>query len=225
MDALKNAVAAAFDKVVASGAIETAIETKLNETISSAISEHLRSYSDFGKELKEKVSQAIGINLKDMDLPSYGDLVLNIIRRQLDAQMESDFAKRLEANMAALLAPAPAEITVEAIIEAFIKTYGEDKAGEDFTLLIETKHTGFTYISLDKESDTSEYSCDFRIGIHNGEVFSLALNGDDTKKKLFIGPLRDFEKLLFQLHTAKTKVIMPADISADDYPRSFPYND
>jgi hypothetical protein len=227
MEALKQAVAAAFDNVVASGAIEKTIEKKLNETISSAIEEHLRSYGDFGQAIKAKVSQALNVNLDRMDFPSYGDLILNILRRQLDAQMQGEFAKRFEADMVALLAPAPAEITIDTLVEKFINSYkeryGESRAGQEFTLRIENDGGSFTYICLDQEPRKSKYDCAFRIGVHDGEVFNLAIGNQDVKNKLFIGPLYDFEKLVFQMYTAKTKIIIPADADASDYPNRFPY--
>lgn len=225
MKELSNVIAAAFDNIVASGAIEKAIEEKLQETIVSAVNDQLKSYSDFGKAIKEKVAQVVNVNMEHMDLPSYGDLVMKILRRQLDAHMQGEFAQRLEADMAALLETAPAEITLESIIEKFIDAYKEDRAGEDFTLRIENDGGSFTYIGLDKEPNQSEYECDFRIGVHQGEVFNLRLNGDDVQKKMFVGPLRGFEKLLFQMYTAKTKLVIPDDADASDYTRSFPYDD
>ena len=51
MNELQQAVGAAFEKIVAAGTIEAAIEKKLTETVTSIIDHELRSYSDFGKAL------------------------------------------------------------------------------------------------------------------------------------------------------------------------------
>ncbi len=50
MDALKDAVASAFEKVVASGAIEEALETHIAKAVTSAIAEQ------FAKEWHQPVS-------------------------------------------------------------------------------------------------------------------------------------------------------------------------
>lgn len=227
MEALKQAVAAAFDNVVASGAIEQAIEKQISETITKVVEEQFRSYSDFGKSIKDLVGRAVNLNLDEIDMPTYGDLVLKIIRRQLDVQMHGEFAKRLEADMAVLLAPGPTEISLEQIVESFVNSYkeeyGTDRSGQEFTLLYENDST-FTYLYLDKDEDVGKWQCDYRIGIHKGEVFSLSLGGNDVKDKLFIGGLRDFEKMIFQMHTRKTKVTISDDFSASDY-NHFPYRD
>jgi hypothetical protein len=225
MNDLKFAVSTAFGNVVASGAIEQAIEKQLAETISSLIKTELREYSDFGKAIKDRVQQAVGVNLDRMDLPSYNDLILQIIRRQVDGIMQSEAAQQLESNMAKLLEQAPVQITLEKLIEDFVEANKEDKEGQDFTLLIERKY-GSTYICLDEDAGKSEYSCDFRIAVdQDGAVYSLMLGAKDVAKTLFMGPFYGFERTLFQLYAAKSKVIVAADADASDFNTSFPYND
>lgn len=225
MDDLKSAVSTAFSNVVASGAIEQAIEKQLASTISSLIQNELREYGDFGKAIKERVQQAVGVNLDRMDLPSYNDLILQIIRRQLDGAMHSEAAKQIEANMAKLLERAPASITLEKLVEDFIDAHKEDRAGQDFTLLIDRKYRT-TYVCLDVESGKSEYQCDFRLGVSSdGEVYHLAFGGKEVSKSLFMGPFYGFERALFQLYSAKTKLIVAADDDAHNYSTEFPYDD
>lgn len=227
MKELKQAVSDAFDKIVASGTIEQAIEKKLTETITSAIDEQLRSYSDFGKTIKDQVSKALAVDLSVAGLPTYGHLVTEIIRRRVDASLQGEFAAQLEKDIAELLAPAPAEITLEALIEEFIKEHEDGREGEKFTLLIENEGRGFAYVALDKEEGTDKYSCDYRIGVHDGKVYTLNFGRQDVQKALFVGPLGGFEKLLFQLFSAKSKLVIPADVDtySHDYPTRFPYND
>lgn len=225
MDDLKSAVSTAFANVVTSGAIEQAIEKQLADTIGSLIKAELREYSDFGKAIKERVQQAVCVNLDRMDLPSYNDLILQIIRRQVDGIMQSEAAAQLESNMAKLLEQAPTEITMEKLIEDFIEANKEDKEGQDFTLLIERKY-GATYISLDEEPNKREYDCDFQISVDkDGKVYSLMLGAKDASKTLFMGPFYGFERALFQMYAARTKLILAADAEADDFDTTFPHAD
>ena len=227
MKELKDLVSDAFDKVVASGTIEQAIEKRLTETITSAIGDQLREYSDFGTAIKEQVSRALAVDLTGAGLPTYGHLVTEIIRRRVDATMNGEFAAPLEKDITELLARARAEITIEALIADFIKAYEKGREGNEFTLLIEDEGHGFQYVSLGKEARTDKWSCDFRIGVHNGEVFNLQFGRQDLKNQLFVGPLHGFEKLLFQLFSAKSKLIIPGDVNthSHEYPTSFPYHD
>lgn len=232
MKELKDIVAAAFDNIVASGAIEQAIEKKLGECITSAIDSQLRSYSDFGKAIEEKVKQAIGVNLAEIDLPSYADLIGNILRRQVEAGMQNEATKHLEKRIGELLAPAPAEITLKKLIENFIEaridSRGDSIRGDDFTLIIshsEGSTAGYKNIFIDEDAHTTKYSCSIQIGVNaKGEVYSLKIGGNNVKDQLFIGPLYNFERDLFQLYTAKSKLIVPDDADPSDYPTRFPYH-
>lgn len=223
MDQLKSAVTAAFERIAASGVIEQTIEKKLTETIVEAVNSHLRSYSDFGQAIQKHVQQAIGVDLERADLPSYNDFVLKVIRKQLDAAMVGPAAKQIEEDMAKLLAKAPTEITLQELVDDFIKAYKEDREGEAFTLHIEHESYGFKYVCLDVDPDKGRYSCDFRIGIDKqGHVYSLQLGAKDVSKTLFVGPIYGFERDVFQLYAAKTKIVIPEGASPDDFDTSFP---
>lgn len=229
MEDMKNAVAAAFDKIVASGAIEQAIEKQLTETIGSVIKDQLRSYSDIGKSIEAQVKESLSIG--KMELPSYADLIGKIVRRQVEGGMQNDATRYLEQNIAELLAPAPAEITLEQLIEDFIEIRIEDDEsirGGDFTLLIdhsEGSTAGYKHIYIDPEARTSKYSCAIQIDVQpSGEVYGLKIGGRDLKDQLFVGKIYGFERKLFQLFTAKSKLIVPEGADASDYPTSYPYH-
>ena len=225
MNDLKSAVSDAFANVVASGAIEQAIEKQLADTISQVIRDRLRAHSDFGKAIEAKVQQAESVNLDRMNLPSYNDLILQIIRRQVDGVMQSEAAQQLEENMAKLLEPAPPQIEFEKLLEEFINQHKEGHEGEGFSLHIENKW-GSTYICLDKESGKSEYQCDYRIGVgSDGKVYHLAFGGKEVQKTIFMGPFYGFERTLFQLYAAKCVLTIPANAQPHDFETSFPYRD
>lgn len=231
MKELKQLVSEAFDKIVVSGAIEQAIEKQLAETISSVLRGQLRSYSDIGKVIEAQVKASL--NIGTMELPSYADLIGKIVRRQVEAGMQNEATRQLEQNISELLAPAPAEITLDQLIDDFIKSRLDqsysDIRGDSFTLIIEHAEgstAGYKHIYIDCEYGTSKYSCAIQIDVKpSGEVYGLKLGGKDLKDQLFVGPLYDFERKLFQLFTAKSKLIVPDDADASDYQTSFPYHD
>ena len=233
MDQLKEAVAAAFDKVVASGAIEEAINKSIASAVNSAINEQLRDYSDFGKALKAKVATLVEINLDEIDIPSYRQLVGDIVKKRVGAVMSAEFTEKLDKDIAELLAPAPAEITLENLLEEFKASKKDahnayELSGNRFTLIIERNERldGYMDVYLDEEPQKEKYSCDIHFRIKDaGEVWGLKLNGDDLKNKIFVGPMFNFEKRLFQMYTAKTRLIIEADADADDFDTEFPYND
>lgn len=228
MNELKQAVSTAFEKIVASGAIEQAIEKQLTETIGSIVKDQLRSYSDIGKAIEAQVKESLQIG--KMDLPSYADLIGKIVRRQVEVGMQNEATRQLEQNIGELLAPAPAEITLDQLIEDFrehqVELSGDRIRGDDFTLIIqhsEGSTAGYKHIHIDPDHGTSKYSCAIQIDVTpTGEVYGLKLGGRDLKDQLFAGKLYGFERKLFQLFTAKSKLIVPEGADASDYPTSYP---
>ncbi|RSK89546.1 hypothetical protein EJF22_23225 [Pandoraea apista] len=105
MQELQNVVSTAFANIVASGAIEKAIEERLQRTITEAIDSELRSYSDFGKIIEERIKQSLQVNFDSAAIPGYNDLILKIIAQQLNANMGSALTANLQERMAELLAP------------------------------------------------------------------------------------------------------------------------
>jgi len=234
MDQLKEAVAAAFDKVVASGAIEEAIHKQIGAAVTAGINEHLRDYSDFGKTLKAKIGTLIEIDLDTIDLPSYRQLVGDIIKKRVGAVMSTEFTEKLDKDIAELLEPVPASITLQALLDEFIESKKDawnahELRGEKFTLNINRSENcdGYLDVSIDEDPNQARHSsCAIHLRIRgDGEVWALSLGGTDIKNKIFVGPLFNFEKRLFQMYTAKTRLIIDADADVDDFDTTFPYND
>ncbi|KVT92676.1 hypothetical protein WK60_13885 [Burkholderia ubonensis] len=219
---LSQAVETAFANVVASGAIEKAIEANLEATITSILKDQLKSYGDFGKQLTEKVNAAMQIDLDRMDLPTYGHFIEKVIARAVDAQLQGDVAKKIEAHMTALLADAPQEMTLEQIVADF-KVHVKDRAygGDvDHSISLHVTQTGYGYwhIAMDKDSGTDEYRCSFRIGINDaGEIYSLRIADEDVNKELFIRPAKGFERNLYRMFVSGTKIKIEPDTTAYDF--------
>jgi hypothetical protein len=217
---LSKAVSDHFAAIVASGAINTMIETHLTKTIDDILKEQLRGYSDFGKAVKERVEEALQVaDLKD--LPNYGQFVCNIIAKNVDHQLHGEWAKKLEADVAAMFIDAPAEITLEDLIEKFKKHVRDNAYGDmdhRMTLHLQESSGGYWQVAMDKSHGTEKYRCELRFQINpEGEMFCLHVDGEDLKKNLFIGPFDAFERLLFRMYVQGTKVRIESGSDAHDF--------
>nr|WP_231753739.1 hypothetical protein [Burkholderia savannae] len=222
MKELEQAVSTAFSNIVAAGAIEKAIEEKLAKTITSIIDEELRSYSSFGERLKEHVKTALQVDFHNLGLPGYNNLILKVIRQQVDAQLNATIATQIEQQMKELLAPAPAEIKLSQLVEEFIKDEHTDRQyrscscdESDRITLIVREESGlvskFCHIHLDNEHGTESHNCPYQINVHDGRVYSVQIDRKDPSKTLFVGPMHGFKRRLFQLYAAGTKLIIDGD--------------
>ena len=221
MQELQNAVANAFANILSAGVIEQEIEERLTKTITSILDEQLRSYSDFGKALGDHVKQAMQVDFDHLGLPGYNDLILKTIRHQVNQLADDSIAKHVEEQMRELLSPAPAEIKLSQLVAEFIKDKHDDYScscdgPERIALFVVGSRSGgpvgYHNIYLDKDEDKSQYSCAIRIATdEDGRVYSLKIDEVDPKKTLFIGPLWNFERRLFQMYAAGTKLIVDGD--------------
>lgn len=199
MKELQQAISTAFSNIVAAGAIEKAIEEKLTKTITSILDEELRSYSTFSEQLKKHVKTALQVDFHNLGLPGYNDLILKIIRQQVDAQLNATIKTQIEKQMKELLAPAPDEIKLSQLVEEFIKDEHTNRQyrpcscdeSDRITLIVrEASITSskFYHIYLDKESDTEHYKCPYQIDVHDGQVYSVQIDQKTLARRCLSAP-------------------------------------
>lgn len=226
MQALEKIVADSFAKIVESGAIEKAIEQKLGETIVNIVQNELRDYSDFSKTLKEHVKTSLQVNFDKLDLPSYNDLILRVIRQTVLSKSELLIQQNFVPQIEMLLAPAPSEIKISKLIANFIEYSKSDDCScsgpDQISLIIETTDYNSKWVSFDKDPNKMPHQCAYRFGVSDsdGHMFALRIDDAEVKKYLYVGEFYNFERDLFQMYAAKTKVIFDAD--ADDIDTSYP---
>jgi hypothetical protein len=92
-----------------------------------------------------------------------------------------------------------------------------DDGPERITLIVEGSSTpGFHYVYLDKDEHTEKYACAYQIAVHDGKAFRIEIEKRDPDKTVFLGPMYGFRRLLFQLYTAGTKLIIDGDANSID---------
>jgi len=216
MQELQSAVSAAFSKIAEQGIIQQAIEKHVTETVVSAIKDTLRSYSDFGKQVNEAVSAALKVDFDRLGLPGYNDLVLKLIRKTVENHTDTILKQQLEAQMASLLEPVPETITLSKLVADFIEHEAEDSryscscdGPSQITLIVEESEYGMRWIYLDKDEEKDKHQCAIRFlwNERDEKISALKFDRNDVSKTLFVG-LYGFERDLFQMHVAGTKLVL-----------------
>lgn len=219
MQDLTNAVAAVLDRIIKSDTIEKAIESQLTKTIQREVESALSSYSDFGKQLDTAIKGALQVDFSGLGLPGYNDMILKIVRAQVDANVNSLLAKQVEEQLTELLAPPPAEIKLSELVEQFKQAQRDKRSyscscdSEQITLIVEETSHGSRFIYLDADAHQGKYDCAIRflVSDHDNQIHALKVDGRDMEKQLFVGSLYNFERSLFQLYAAGTKLIVDCD--------------
>jgi hypothetical protein len=223
MKEMEIAVTAAFTTMAASGALQKVIEENVTKAVSECVKNTLGSYSDFSKALNEHVKTALNVDFRELGLTRYNEIVLKIIKAKLADSINTVGVQRLEKEMGELLVNPPAEIKLSALVEQFKRNLDRyDRRDGRITCDVNTADStgicpGYAHIYMDKESGKSRYSCEIQIDVTPaGKVFGLKIGGTDIKNTLFVGPHFGFERSLFQLYAAGTKIIVDGD-DIDDY--------
>lgn len=221
---IKSLTHAVVDRVIASGLIEQTLETAITKTITTALVDMTGAYSEFGKALKTQLAQSLACG-PNLDLPTYGHLVLQIVRRQVDAAMGQQLQAQIEGTLAELLEAPPASIKLTELVAQFIEYHHELETMRDqsrsISLHVTNRDSGYRYICLDPERRKGEWDCEVRISVDpEGRVFGLSIDKADVSKRLFVGPLYGFERLLFRLYVNKTPIEF--DAAVDDIDTDYP---
>lgn len=205
---------AAIDNLVESGKLDELVTDKIERTVADIIDQSLRSYSDFGKALTKYVGDNLNVNFDMLDIEGYNEFILKIIQKQLDGRLMDESAKRVAEDLETLLGHPPGEISLSGLIETFKKKIMDDEFhDEEHELTDISWHWrddggGFSYASWDADPGKPYHACAYQIGFHHGAAFSWRINEQDPKSRLFMGPLYDFDRRLFQIYAAGTPIIL-----------------
>jgi len=220
---------------IQAGALEIAISKKVDSLIEETANDVFRSYSDLGKALKEKMTNAIMPQLENLDdLPTYHDFVLNRLKAAAQGFYDSRLAEILDKEFAEIMAEVPENITLSYIVESLLKDAQEDGEGEgEITLIIEDfkdKHDwkfgeygDSLSVYIDKEPDKDSSYCAYDLHLskdkETGKYDILSIRVDDKKpgEALSMGRLYGMEKILFNVYAMKGRIELDQGLDADDY--------
>ena len=209
----RTAVIESLDKVIASGAIEAAIEKSIAKTVINIVESELLDYGDFGKQITASVKSSLKFDDR-MGLPGYNDLILKIIRKKVDAQIGSTIGKQIASQMTELLQTPPAEIKVSDLIELF-REYAEGHRGDGdrFTVGYERGTVpGYWSLWFDTGKNVKQYQSQFQISMtEEGEVYHFTIGGRKVEDMLFVGRLYAFERSLFQIYAGGTTIVLDCE--------------
>lgn len=202
------------------GYVEKIVKKQLEKTIQDIIEDSLRSWSDFGKDLKDQVQKQMQFNLDKLDIPSYNQVVLNIIKGELERSVHEEGAKQIQQSIQEILGTAKEEYKLSELIKEIVEQDCElnELDYEDYkeiTVIIEDKH-GSKYVYIDPEEDQNWYNCKYRLTLDDDMTVRRAEIGDKSfDNKVIMGGLYGADATIFKMWTRKSKLII------DRYDTSF----
>lgn len=181
MTDLTNLISQAVAATMTPEFVEKEVKTRVEKLITESINSALRSYSDAGKMIEKAVNEALKVDR--LDLPSYGLMVHDMLKAQIESLVSPIIAGRLSEDMAELLKLAPKEVTLSSIVKKMVEERREaGGCGEDLvTCIIQDTDCGYRHIYLDPRNSYSrleKYSCEYRLGLDkDGRIYTATLSG------------------------------------------------
>ncbi|MBF2536409.1 hypothetical protein [Listeria marthii] len=200
----------AMEELSESGFVEEKVKETIEQSIEGIISSTFSTYSKFGRELADEIEAKLKVNLSQLNIDKYNQLVTNVINSTLKEKIEEDAMQRLKENIATLITP-DKEIKLSTLMKMMIDCEVDFDGEENHEITYDFKDDGeyFKYIYMDPNSSVSNYSCKYKIGLDNkNTIFSLRMDGKDASDVLSINQLNALSRELFSLYASGGTIIL-----------------
>lgn len=193
-----------LDNIIKEGYVENKITERLKETINDIVDDSLKSYSDFGKNLKGVISNSINLNAEELSLPEYNQLILNAIKNKLDIVMTNEGIRKIEQDIESLLSGEKKNWKMSELIEKLKEEFSDEareSEWEEISYHEERSNysSGLNFIYFDHEPNKKSYECEYRLVIKGNRINSVTSGSKKYNKSFVYEKLYGIEKLLFKL--------------------------
>lgn len=217
---LNKMVMNSLENMQSGGKVQEIVDKHVAKTIESIVDDAFGSWSDFSKNLKKQVEEKLQVNFKKLDLASYNQVVLNIIKGELERSIHEEGAKRIQKSIQEILGTSKEEYKLSELIKEIVEQDCElDELDYDdrkeITVIVEDKY-GLKHIYIDTEEDVKWYQCKYEIVLDKDLTVSRAEIGDKSfDNKVIMGGLYGADATIFKMWTRKSKLVI------DSYDTSF----
>jgi hypothetical protein len=204
--------------------VEKVVKSTLEKTIKNIVDDVFESYSDFGKNLKNRIKENININFDKLGIEGYNGLVLAAVKENLDKSITVNGIEKIKESIDVMLSDTKAEYTLTEIIEKAkgdtTKEEYERDYDEQVHLIIEKSSYGYKHIYLDNEDDEPEnkWNYGYQMDIDKeGKPYSIKLRGQEINTKKIMGGLYGLDEILFKIYASGAKIVLDQGEEAEDY--------
>lgn len=142
---LSKVVKETTDKMIKDGTVEAMISEKLEKTIADGIDNALRSYSDFGKALSDKINESIQCAGRNIELPEYNQFIIKVVKEKFSQVLEENAVSHLSELIENAVSPVKKEAKVSELLEKITEIWTQ-----------EAREAGNEYIDIDVESNSDD---------------------------------------------------------------------
>ena len=202
--------------------IETIITEKTQEvvksTLESIIKDCFNTWSDFGKELKNKVSAELKINLEEIKLDEYNQIIISLLEQSLKENSTDNlyFKEKIDKLIKEIAeTDVKPEYKLSEIIDLYKSEYDdeaqENRYEEMYLKVEENSLSDLIWIFIHKCEIDNEYGSHIQFG-YNARINKIVSLNIDSKiisdRSIYRNRLYGTDKLLYQMFLLGSKIII-----------------
>jgi hypothetical protein len=140
MQEFTNLVTTKTQALIDNGTIDNMIESGLKSMIADIIKDTFRSYSDFGKVIKEKIEASINVSLQQITFPEYNLFIKDVALNCFNKILKENVAQQLSELITDSLPPVEKTEKISTLLNRIKESWIDDarRSGKD-SIAIEAK--------------------------------------------------------------------------------------
>ena len=132
MKELNELIVARMNNMTESGAIQQLIDRQLEDSVKEILKDSLRSYSGFGKAVKEKLEASLSGAVSKVSFPEYSHFISAAVVDCVSAHMNEHVVAGIQEQIKEVLQPVPKEITGEKFLSELGRFFDHSCDGVEF---------------------------------------------------------------------------------------------
>lgn len=215
---LQQALLDAVNRHAATEKVAAKIEKLAEGLVEEVINDAFARYSDLGKQLRSVISSSLKLpeDLNALDLPAYGNTIINILRAKVEETGENLINARLAEQMDEILSMAPSELKLSDVVTSILEDNNDNQTGADATCIVvwNDNHLLSEYctVYLSERGHMRKDDCEVRVHVQNEVgIYNLTVDGKDANKVIRMGAYRQWQKMLFSAFACGSKFIVDED--------------
>lgn len=200
-----------------SGIVKETIKKKIEKTIDDIIDDLFRSYGTFGKQIKKEIEENLQIDTNQLKIVGYNAYIAQFVKEYLDTSIMTKGMDNLKEQMDNLLTNMKSEYTLSELISLFKESVDSDD--NDRIGLIIKEEGSFSYIYLDNGNNigNNKYSYQYRIGLHDGKVFSFEYKNKPISLEMMTESFYGLKRMFVLMYASGSKIIFDKGLYEEDY--------
>lgn len=193
------------------------VAQKVTKMVDEILNDVFHSYSDVGKQIKEKIEKQLNVNLQEYDLVDYNHFVAKAINERLVGIVNEGSIKpimELVENTVGFLEKKTIKLSEihQMFIDSSMEENDQESEGEISFHAIENEKNGWTTVSIDADANVSANDCalEFLISKERGNIFCFRGKSHWSEKSKLtpskVTQLSNLEHKIFRLYSAQVKI-------------------